>query len=206
MRFPASSPDLAPPGLWLSWPQIETQKCDNSLGFPADFAGSETAALVSHLLILLPPGSPTTPRITIAAVGEGGHNRDLWRGWRKRKPGRALSFANATGKSRIEMERVCKTFNGLAPKAVMLPRGRPATSFSRVAATGRSPPLGLPDLMPIAPTRHVAIERSAMSDQTSFDPGRHEPRGSGDRDCCEDLQLVDVADVLARVDIIQTVM
>ena len=33
----------------------------HSLGFPADFAGSETAALVSHLLILLPPGSPTTP-------------------------------------------------------------------------------------------------------------------------------------------------
>ena len=33
----------------------------HSLGFPADFAGSETAALVSHLLILLLPGSPTTP-------------------------------------------------------------------------------------------------------------------------------------------------
>lgn len=35
----------------------------HSLGFPADFAGSETAALVSHLLILLPLGSPTTPAI-----------------------------------------------------------------------------------------------------------------------------------------------
>jgi hypothetical protein len=95
----------------------------HSLGFPADFAGSETAALVSHLLMLLPPGSPATPRIRIAAAGEGDHTRDLWRGWREGKPGRALSFANVSEVGRKEPDRNggglqnrVMDFNGLARK------------------------------------------------------------------------------------------